>query len=79
MAKILVHLKLSHCDTFTEIVNLNRVWTNRNNPWGKWALMYSDDKYNYNTLFYTSEYDVAYSAQKKLVEAYKSGEKSIDL
>ncbi len=79
MAKILVHLKLSGGDTFVEIVNLNRIWINRNNPFGKWALMYSDDKYIYNTLFYCSEYDVVNSARKRLVEAHINGEKNVSL
>lgn len=79
MAKILVHLELSGGDKFEEIVNLNRVWTNRNNIYGKWALMYSDDKFEYNTLFFSSKYDIVDSARKKLIEAYKNGEKSVSL
>ncbi len=79
MAKILVHVSLSSGDNFVEIVNLKKVWTNRNNIWGKWALMYSDNKYEYNTLFYSSEYNVVDSARKRLIEAYKNGESSVSL
>ena len=79
MSKILVHLQLSGGDNFVEIVNLNRIWINRNNSWGKWALMYSDDEYKYNTLFYSSKYDIVNSARKRLVEAYRNGEKSVSL
>ena len=79
MAKILVHLKLSGGDTFVEIVNLNRIWINRNNPYGKWTLMYSDDKYKYNALLWSSEYDLVDSARKRLVEAYINGEKNVSL
>ena len=79
MSKILVHLNLSSGDNFVEIFNLNRVWVNRNNIWGQWALMYSDDKYEFNTLFYSRNYHTADSARKKLIEAYKNGKKSDSL
>lgn len=79
MAKILVHLELSGGDTFVEIVNLNRVWISQNYFWGEWALRYSDDNWEANTLGYSYTYDIVDSARKKLVEAYKNGEESVSL
>lgn len=79
MAKILVHICLKNGDKFFEINNLNRVWMNRNNVYGAWALMYSDDKYEYNTIFYDYSYNEVEKARKKLVEAYKNGQKVVSL
>lgn len=41
--------------------------------------MYSDDKYEYNTIFYDYSYNEVEKARKKLVEAYKNGQKVVSL
>ncbi|MBQ2917516.1 MAG: hypothetical protein IJE59_05100 [Clostridia bacterium] len=76
MAKILLHLEN---DRFIEIVNLNRVWVNNYNIYGKWALMYSDDRYQYNTIYYSSNKSLMFSLKEKLVKAYANGDYSVRL
>lgn len=76
MAKILLHLDN---DRFIEIVNLDRVWVNNHNIYGRWALMYSDDKYKFNTIYYSKDKDLMFSLKEKLVKAYANGDYSVRL
>ena len=78
--EILVYIKnLNGGDKFLTIKNLGRIWINNHNTFGKWALMYSDDKYEYNTIFYSDIYKDAEQAKNKLIEAYKNGNRCVEL
>lgn len=76
MAKILLHLDN---DRFLEIVNLNRVWINNYDAYGRWKLMYSDDKYKYNVIYRSYDKDLLISLKEKLVAAYANGNYSVRL
>ena len=76
MAKILLHLD---DDRFIEIVNLHRVWVNNYDPYGKWRLMYSDDKYDYNVIYRSCDKSLLFSLKEKLVKAYANGDYSVRL
>lgn len=76
MRKILLHLDN---DRFLEIVNLNRVWVTYSNAWKQYVLMYSDDIYEYNPIYYSESADDLFSRKEKLVNAYAKGETSLRL
>ncbi len=61
-----------------EIVNLKRVWVN--NYLGQYRLMYQDDNYNYNCIYWTPSPNNNYAELKqKLIDAYNCGDIFIEL
>lgn len=64
-------------DSF-EIVNLKRVWVNRFA--GRYSLMYQDDKYEYNCIYWNCNPNHNFHRLKeKLWEAYNNGNAVVEL
>ena len=61
-----------------EIVNLKRIWINE---WfGTHRLMYSDDNYEYNCIYWTDSPNHNYQSYKnKIIEAYNNGDSFIEI
>lgn len=63
-----------------EIVNLKSVWINY--YLGTCRLMYQDDIYEYNCIYWSDKYgskDYFLSLKKKLLEAYNRGDRIVEL
>ena len=62
-----------------EIVNLKRVWINN---YLRYSLMYSDDKYEYNCIYWSgNRKQVPYFSKlkDKLIKAYNNGDAIVEL
>lgn len=61
-----------------EIVNLKRVWINE--YLGTYRLMYSDDVYEYNSIYWTdTPRHNLHHLKKRLIEAYNNGDAFVEL
>lgn len=78
--------KPKHCITvqtdygFIEIINLRRVWIN--SYLGAIKLMYQDDEYEYNCIYWSdskSKKSYFQKLKQKLIEAYNRGDSIVEL
>ena len=61
-----------------EIVNLKSVWVNR--YFGTYRLMYEDDIYDYNCIYWTNNPNHRFHKLKqKLLNAYNNGDAIVEL
>lgn len=60
-----------------KIVNLSSVWVNK--FLGEWRLMYSDDVYKYNCIYWSYHPRHLLSLKEKLLKAYNNGDTIIEL